>query len=120
MKLLIGPMTAGVYVGFYAKTGRWPDILMEQLRGVLVPEELQKRGDAARKEELEKQTVRDTRPSGLLEEEEAELSKLEGARVTSYDLRWEKRWEPNVEGLCPHCGNRHPTGEMRCGTAGNA
>ena len=102
MKLRLGPETVKGYIAYYARCGKWPAFFLEQLRGVDVPKEMQDKADVARVEELERQAIRDTRPSGLLQEEEEEIARTEPKR----EQREIKRWEPDMTGVCPHCGLR--------------
>jgi hypothetical protein len=109
-RIVLGPDAVQGAVKHYARTARWPEYIVEALKGTPVPEKLQAMGDEARAKELYDQAIRDTRPSGLLPEEEAEIV-VEPTREV--EVKW---WEPDMTGCCRYCGIRHLDRGPLCGS----
>ena len=110
MRLTLGPDAVQGAVKHFARTARWPEYIVEALKGVPVPEKLQAMGDEARVKELSDQAIRDSRPSGLLPEEEVEIA-VEAPREVEY-----RPIDIDTSKTCRYCGVKHLERGRLCGS----
>jgi hypothetical protein len=110
MRLTLGPDAVQGAVKHFARTSRWPDYIIDLLKGTPIPEKLQDMGLEARAKELSDQAIRDSRPSGLLPEEEAEI-----VVAPLRDVEW-KPIDVDMIGVCRCCGQKHLDRSPLCGS----
>jgi hypothetical protein len=109
MKLWLGHDAVQSAVKHYARTNRWPDYIVEALKGTPIPDKLQQMGNVERAKELSDQAIRDSRPSGLLPEEEAEIV-IEPPREVEH-----RAIEIDTSKTCRWCGQKHLEERVLCG-----
>jgi hypothetical protein len=84
VKISIGPMMRAHATKYWSRFERWPEDLLLMLRGQPVPDQLVQEAKMLRVIEKKNQEIRDSRPSGLLpEEENDEDREREAGRVPS-------------------------------------